>query len=107
MSDIALYNTLRRIPGITDAEAKEAVADIASSKEVATKSDIAELKAETKVDIKDMATKADIAELKAETKADIAEIKADIAEIKTELKYMRWLIVIVVSVAVGLIKYLP
>ena len=33
--------------------------------------------------------------------------KADIVELKTELKYMRWLIVIVVSIAVALIKYLP
>ena len=37
MSEIALYNTLRKIPGITDAEAKEAVADVASTKNVATK----------------------------------------------------------------------
>ena len=46
MSGIALYNALRKIPEISDAEAKEAVADVASSKEVATKSDIVELKAE-------------------------------------------------------------
>ena len=37
MSDIALYNTLRKIPDVSDDEAKEAVADVASSKEVATK----------------------------------------------------------------------
>ena len=37
MSDIALYNTLKKIPGITDAEAKEAAADVASTKDVATK----------------------------------------------------------------------
>ena len=52
MSEIALYNTLRKIPEVSDAEAKEAVADIASSKEMATKADI-----------KDMATKADLANL--------------------------------------------
>ena len=44
MFGIALYNALRKIPEISDAEAKEAVADVASSKEVATKSDIAEVK---------------------------------------------------------------
>ena len=40
MSDIALYNTLRKIDGVTDEEAKEAVTDVASSKEVATKADL-------------------------------------------------------------------
>ena len=40
MFDIALYNTLRKIPGVSDDEAKEAVTDIASSKETATKADI-------------------------------------------------------------------
>ena len=49
MSNIALYNILRKIPGVSDDEAKEAVSDIASSKETATKADI-----------KDMATKADV-----------------------------------------------
>ena len=37
MSGIALYNTLRKIPDVSDDEAKEAVADVASSKEAATK----------------------------------------------------------------------
>ena len=49
MSEIALYETLRKIPDVTEAEAKEAVADVASSREMATK-----------VDIKDMATKGDV-----------------------------------------------
>ena len=40
MSDIALYNALRKIPDVSDYEAKEAVADIASSKETATKADV-------------------------------------------------------------------
>ena len=44
--------------------------------------DITELKASTKADIKEMATKADIKELKAE----IAEVKAEIAELRTETK---------------------
>ena len=98
MSEIALYNTLRKIPEVSEAEAKEAVADVANSKEVVTKADIAkvdktitELKAETKADIAELKaeTKADIAELKAETKADIAELKtetkADIAGLETEM----------------------
>ena len=44
MPKIALYNLLKRIPDVPDDEAKEAVADVASSKKVATKLDIAELK---------------------------------------------------------------
>ncbi len=44
MSQIALYDTLRKIDGVTDAEAKEAVADVANSKDVATKMDLLELK---------------------------------------------------------------
>ena len=43
MSGIALYNTLRKIPEVSEAEAKEAVADVASSKEVATKADLENL----------------------------------------------------------------
>ena len=37
MSDIALYNTLRKIPDVSDAEAKEAATGIASAQDVATK----------------------------------------------------------------------
>ena len=52
-SEIALYSALTKL-GLKYDEAKEAVADVASSKDVATKIDIIELKAETKADIKDM-----------------------------------------------------
>ena len=40
MTYIALYNILRKVDGVTNAEAKEAVANIADSKEVATKADL-------------------------------------------------------------------
>ena len=40
MSDIALYNLLKRIPDATADEVEKAVADVASSKEVATKADL-------------------------------------------------------------------
>ncbi len=43
MTDIALYITLRKIPDVSDAEAKEAVAEVASSREMATKVDLANL----------------------------------------------------------------
>ena len=62
MSEIALYNAFTKL-GLKHDEAKEAVADVASSKDVATKTDIAELKADN------VATKMDIAELKADNKA--------------------------------------
>ncbi len=55
MTDIALYEALKKIPALSDSEAKEAVADIANTKDVATKMDIvrvesaiAELKTELK-----------------------------------------------------------
>ena len=109
MSEIALYNTLRKIPEVSEVEAKEAVADVANSKEVATKADIAELKAATKADI----AKIDktITELKAATKADIAglkaETKADIAELETKLTKQIYAAVGVIIAAVGLmIKFL-
>ena len=90
MSDIALYNLLKRIPDATDAEIKEAVADIASSKGIATRSDIKELKAETKADITELkaATKVDIKDMA--TKADIAEVKAEIAELKGRMLGIQW-----------------
>ena len=44
MSEIALYNLLKRIPDATDKEIEKAVADVANSKEVATKTDIEKLK---------------------------------------------------------------
>ncbi len=43
MSEIALYNTLRKILEVSDDEAKEAVAGVASLGDVATKKDLAEL----------------------------------------------------------------
>ena len=88
MSEIALYNALTKL-GLKHDEAKEAVADVASSKNVATKTDIIELKAETKADIKDMATK--------------TYIDAAIAKLETR---MTWKIVILGIAIIGVIKYL-
>ena len=42
MTEIALYNVLTKL-GVAPDEAKEAVADFASSKDVATKADLANL----------------------------------------------------------------
>ena len=46
MSDITLYNLLKRIPHSTDEEVEKAIADVANSKEVVTKTDLAKLKSE-------------------------------------------------------------
>ena len=46
MSEIALYKILRQIPDVSDDEVERAVADVANTKDVATKADIAELKTE-------------------------------------------------------------
>ena len=42
MSNIALYNVLKKV-GATHEEAEQAVADVASSKDIATKADIEKL----------------------------------------------------------------
>ena len=91
MSEIALYNALMKL-GLDHEEAKEAVADVASSKDAAKKADI-----------KDMATKMDIAELKAETKADIAELETRLIEKIADSKHSMivWMIGIGLSVLIG------
>ena len=83
MSDIALYNTLRKIPDVSDDEAKAAVADVASTKEVATKADIAEVK----TGIKDM------------------RHYIDAAIAKQDARLTWWMVVLGLAI-VGLIKYL-
>ena len=78
MSEIALYNALTKL-GLKADEAKEAVADVTSSKEVATKTDIVRLE---------------------------GFLKERLTKVETELKYLRWFIVVVVGIAAGIIKYL-
>ena len=51
-----------------------------------------------------VATKADIAELKAATKADIAELKTEIAELKAILT---WRIVLAMGAFAALVRFLP
>ena len=80
MFGIALYNTLRKIDGVTDEEAKEAVADVASSKDVATKADL---------------------------KAGLAELETRLIEKIADAKHtmIMWMIGIGLAI-VGMIKYL-
>ena len=75
VSDIALYDLLRQLPGVSNEQAKEAVDDIAKKEEIATK-------------------------------LDIAESKADIGKLETEFKYMRWMFLVGLSLAVTIIKLL-
>ena len=89
MNNIALYNTLRKIPEVSDKEAKEAIADVANSKEVATKADI-----------KDMATKADLEIGLAKQEGSIKEAIA-----KQEAQ-LTWRMVVIGLAIVGIIKYL-
>ena len=79
MSEIALYNTLRKIPEVSDDEAKEAVRDVASAKDVATKADLAEVK------------------------ADLAEVKADVNAIKWMVGLLLAINVAFIVSVVGLI----
>ena len=80
MSGIALYNTLRKIDGVSDDEAKEAVADVASSKERTTKADL---------------------------KAEIAKVDKAIAELETKLIKQIYAVAGIIIAAVGLmIKFL-
>ena len=78
MSEIALYNALTKL-GLDHDMAKEAVADVASSKQVATKTDIVRME---------------------------GVFNERLAKVETELKHLRWLIVVAVTIAVGVIKYL-
>ena len=86
----AVVNTIGSAMGenvATKVDIAELKAEIAEST-AATKAEIAELEAATKAEITELkaATKAEIAELKTATQADIAELKAstqaDIAELK-------------------------
>ena len=87
MTGIALYDILKKILEVSDTQAKEAVTDIASLREVATK--------------------ADIVELKSETKMEIVRVEKTIAELETKLTRQMYAVAGVIIAAVGLmIKFL-
>ena len=87
MNSIAIYKILKRVPDTSESEARAAANSIAHINDVATKTDIAELRTDT-AELK-TELKSDIAELKTELKSDIAELKTDTAELKTELTGFR------------------
>lgn len=80
-----------RVAGVPEAQAKaeaEAIRDVLSEAldgQLATKADIARL---------EFATKTDIARLESTTKADIAEVKADLSLVK-------WMMGILIALAVA------
>ena len=106
----AVVNTIGSAMGenvATKVDIAELKAEIAEST-AATKAEIAELKAATKADTTKL--KADIDELKAATKADIAELKvstqAEVAELKVWLLGHLWVAVGVIIGALSLLAYL-
>ena len=66
---------------------------------LATKSDVADLRAATKSDMSEMRTelKSDITELRTELKSDMAELKnelkSDMSELRTEVAQQKWWII--------------
>ncbi len=86
----ATFDTLHAAKALTaagfEAQQAEAITDTirdAFTESVATKTDIAGVKAELRAGIAGVRT--EIAEVKAELKADIAEVKADMASLETRL----------------------
>jgi small-conductance mechanosensitive channel len=81
--------------GASEDSARAAASAIPVAKDLGTKQDIAEQRAELKQDIAELRAelKQDIAELRAELKQDIAELRAevkqDIAELKSDLKILK------------------
>src|SRR5512132_3504623 len=104
---LKLYEALEHAKGEPKQVARAISDFIHDDASLATKADIAELRAATKADIAELrtATKADIAELRAATKADIAALRtvtgADIAALRAatkadiaalELRLIKWLV---------------
>lgn len=92
-----LYDALRKA-GVDEDLAKSAARAVLAAEaraDLATKGDLAELKAATTADIAALKTelKADIAALKAEVKADMAalraELKGDISQLRTDMAEMK------------------
>ena len=122
MSTTALYKALIEAH-VSEDTAERAVEGLAYAREVATKTDLVELKTELKQDIGELRVelkqdigelraefKQDISELRVEFKQDISELKGDIGELKggiaaLETKMLRWSITMtgVVIGAVALI----
>ncbi len=88
---VAVRNLEKAGMGTPQAEAVAETIRVAVFQGVASKEDIAELRAEMKADIAELRAemKADIGELHSEIAALRAENKADIAELRAELEKLR------------------
>ncbi len=104
------HKTVKRLrdAGFNEAQAETMTEIIASTREIdlshlATKADLAELRAATKADFAGFKAeaKADLTEFKTATKADFtnfkAETKADLAELKADL--FKWLVPLLIGQA--------
>ena len=115
------FDTYKAVKALREAGADEALAEAvvatvgdAIGGNVATKADLAEVKAELKSDM--AAVKTDLAEVKSELKsdmvavrADLAEVKSDIAEVEARLYRHLWMMAagivgLTVSLTVALVK---
>lgn len=109
----AVFDTLKasrtlKAAGVADAQAEAIVTTMAGAFDdaVATKADIAEVKAE----LKSTATKTELAEVRAElksmaTKTDIAELKADM--LKVAIGVAIAVILANATMTIALIRFLP
>ena len=112
---VLAFDTHKAVKVLQDAGADEHLAEAvvntigsAMGENVATKVDIAELKAATKAEIAELkaATKADTTELKADIDELKAATKAEIAELKVWLLGHLWVAVGVIIAALSLLAYL-
>ena len=80
-----LYNGLTELLGLDRADTLMAYLPEFDPDDVATKGDIAELRAATKTDIAELrtATKTDIAELRTATKTDMARMDGNLGDLKS------------------------
>lgn len=108
---ILAFDTHKAVKVLRDAGADEHLAEAvvdtigsAMGENVATKTDITELKAD--IDTLKVATKTDIAELKADIDKLKVSTKADIAELKVWLLGHLWVAVGVIIGALSLLAYL-
>ena len=75
MSEIALYNILKKIDGTTDDEIEKAVSDVARSKDVATKADL---------------------------EIGLSKVRETIAELRGEVSTIKWMGGFIIAMNVGI-----
>jgi len=86
-----IYETIKKIPGVTDSSAHEVTTKLRSREDLATKADI-----------KDMATKADVAEVKADIEKTETRLLAKISVLNVKVTAMQWMtgLLLIMNVAI-------